>query len=88
MTNKINFAQPEIGHAEILIRNMSGIQGSITVKVYPIGAVFSGWDFQRDLNHKYSLGRCIDNEICHWPVKDSLVFQFIISCVPQSQIMS
>lgn len=69
LTSKISFTQPDIGNAEVLIRDSSGIGTQILVKVYPVGAVFSGFDFYENLDHKYSLNRCRPALTCHWPVK-------------------
>lgn len=56
----------QIDQAEILIKNSTN--HAILVKVFPVGAIFSGWFPDDSLNHKYSLKRSNQSELCHWPI--------------------
>lgn len=72
-TNNLIYSQPEIGQAEVLIRNHSGSDsGKVTVKVSPVGLVFSGCyryiNTIDSLDHKYSLKKTYPDRTSHWPV--------------------
>lgn len=57
----------EIGRAEIIIYDSAGFNGTIFVKVFPVGTVFSRYNNTQNLEYKYSLMKTRDDIPCHWP---------------------
>ena len=56
LASRISFSQPEIGQAEIIIRDsaITGGANRMFVKVYPVGTVFSGYYINTGFEHRFS----------------------------------